>query len=203
MKHVKLFEEFINEDNQSDMLNEDASAAILLMNQVALLGILGARAGLFDPVGDWFSDKIDSIKSKIRRHKKMKMTNATYQEFADKIPQIYSELENNWNTEIVRLDGELKDAIAAKETYTGDKRKKEWTSVSNKPWHLQREIDSLKKKDFFKYIYTTADFMEKNKKLFPELDSTSSEQIQLLAKMIRDYVKDGKVKDSYWTERKN
>jgi hypothetical protein len=202
MKRIKLFEEFINEDKQSNMLNEDATTAIFLMNQIALLGVLGARAGLFDPVGDWFNDKIDSIKSKIRRNKKMKMTNATYQEFADKIPQIYSELENNWNIEINRLGSELESAIAAKGSYSGDKRKKEWAEVANKPMQLQREMDRLTKKDFFKYIYTTADFMEKNRKLSPELDAASSEQIQLLAKMIRDYVKDGKVKDSYWTERK-
>lgn len=202
MKRVKLFEEFTNENNQSEALNESAAAVILLMNQVALLGVLGARAGLFDPVGDWFSDKIDSIKSKIRRHKKMKMTNATYQEFADRIPQIYAELENNWNAEILRLQGELADAIVAKDTYSGDKRKKEWTKVANTPNELQREINKLTKKDFFKYIYTTADFLEKTKSASQDLDSVSTEQIQLLAKMIRDYVKDGKVKDSYWTERK-
>jgi hypothetical protein len=202
MKHIKLFEEFTNENNQSEALNENAAAVILLMNQVALLGVLGARAGLFDPVGDWFSDKIDSIKSKIRRHKKMKMTNATYQEFADRIPQIYAELENNWNAEILRLQGELADAIVAKDTYSGDKRKKEWTKVANTPNELQREINKLTKKDFFKYIYTTADFLEKTKSASQDLDAVSTEQIQLLAKMIRDYVKDGKVKDSYWTERK-
>jgi hypothetical protein len=44
--------------------------------------------------------------------------------------------------------------------------------------------------------------MEKNKEVLPELDDATSEQISLIARMIRDYVKDGKVKDSYWTERK-
>jgi uncharacterized coiled-coil DUF342 family protein len=203
MKHIKLFEEFTNDSNHNDTLNEDATAAIvMLMNQVALLGVLGARAGLFDPVGDWFSDKIDSIKSKIRRHKKMKMTNATYQEFADKIHQIYAELDRNWNAEIARLQGQLASAIVTKDSYTGDKRRKEWTEVANTPDRLQREINKLTKKDFFKYIYTTADFLEKTKSASQDLDSVSTEQIQLLAKMIRDYVKDGKVKDSYWTERK-
>jgi type II secretory pathway component GspD/PulD (secretin) len=132
----------------------------------------------------------------------MKMTNATYQDFADKIPQMYKQLEQQWDSEIKRLEGELESALAAKETFSGDKRTKNWTDVKNASIKIQREISELTKKDFFKYIYTSETFMEKNKEVLPELDDATSEQISLIARMIRDYVKDGKVKDSYWTERK-
>ncbi len=200
MKHIKTFEGFVNE--QEEILNEDAGTMIMLMTQMALLGTVLGRAGFFDPAVGWVEDKINDVKSKIRRHRKMKMTNATYQEFANKIPQIYQQLEQHWDSEIKRLEGELESAIAAKETFSGDKRTKEWFNVANTPGRLQREIKELTKKDFFKYIYTSETFMEKNKQLFPELDDASSEQISLIARMIRDYVKDGKVKDTYWTERK-
>ena len=200
MKHIKTFEEFINE--QEEMINEDATSALMLMTNMALLGTVLARTGVLDPVADWVEDKINDIKSKIRRHRKMKMTNATYQDFADKIPQIYQQLEKYWEAETKRLQGELESALAAKENFSGDKRTKEWFNVAGNPVKLQREISELTKKDFFKYIYTTEKIVEKNKDIFPELDNVSSEQISLIAKMIRDYVKDGKVKDSYWTERK-
>ena len=200
MKHIHTFKSFLNE--QEEILNEDAVAASLLMTQVALLGTILARTGVFDPVADWVADKIDDVKSKINRHRKMKMTNATYQEFADKIPQMYQQLEQQWTAEIKRLEGELESALAAKETFSGDKRTKNWTDAKNAPIKIQREIAELTKKDFFKYIYTSETFMEKNKEVLPELDDATSEQISLIARMIRDYVKDGKVKDTYWTERK-
>lgn len=200
MKHIHTFEGFLNE--QQEVLNEDAATMMVLMTQMTLLGTMLGRAGIFDPAVDWVEDKINDVKSKIRRHRKMKMTNATYQDFADKIPQIYQQLEKHWDVEIKRLEGELESAIAAKDAYAGDKRTKEWFNVANNPGKLQREIKELAKKDFFKYIYTSETFMEKNKQLFPELDDVSSEQISLIARMIRDYVKDGKVKDTYWTERK-
>ena len=200
MKNLHTFEEFLNE--QEEMINEDATSALMLMTNMALLGTVLARTGVLDPVADWVEDKINDIKSKIRRHRKMKMTNATYQDFADKIPQIYQQLEKYWEAETKRLQGELESALAAKENFSGDKRTKEWFNVASNPVKLQREISELTKKDFFKYIYTTEKIVEKNKEIFPELDNVSSEQISLIAKMIRDYVKDGKVKDSYWTERK-
>lgn len=200
MKHIKTFEGFLNE--QEEFLNEDATSAMMLMTNMALLGTVLARTGVLDPVADWVEDKINDIKSKIRRHRKMKMTNATYQDFADKIPQIYQQLEKQWEAEIKRLQGELESALAAKETFSGDKRTKNWTDTKNAPIKIQREITELTKKDFFKYIYTTEKIVEKNKEIFPELDNVSSEQISLIARMIRDYVKDGKVKDTYWTERK-
>ena len=200
MKHIHTFESFLNE--QEEMLNEDAVTAVMLMTNMALLGTVLARTGVFDPVADWVEDKIDDVKSKIRRNRKMKMTNATYQEFADKIPQMYQQLEQQWNVEIKRLEGELESALAAKETFSGDKRTKNWTDAKNAPVKIQREIAELTKKDFFKYIYTSETFMEKNKEVLPELDAATSEQISLIARMIRDYVKDGKVKDTYWTERK-
>ena len=200
MKHIHTFKSFLNE--QEEILNEDAVAASLLMTQVALLGTILARTGVFDPVADWVAGKIDDVKSKINRHRKMKMTNATYQEFADKIPQMYQQLEQQWTAEIKRLEGELESALAAKETFSGDKRTKNWTDAKNAPIKIQREIGELTKKDFFKYIYTSETFMEKNKEVLPELDDATSEQISLIARMIRDYVKDGKVKDTYWTERK-
>ena len=200
MKHIKTFEGFLNE--QEDFLNEDAATAMMLMTNMALLGTVLARTGVLDPVADWVEDKINDIKSKIRRHRKLKMTNATYQDFADKIPQIYQQLEKHWEAEIKRLQGELESALAAKETFSGDKRTKNWTDTKNAPIKIQREITELTKKDFFKYIYTSQKYVEKNKEVFPELDAASSEQISLIARMIRDYVKDGKVKDTYWTERK-
>jgi DNA-binding transcriptional regulator YiaG len=200
MKNLQTFEEFLNE--QEEMINEDATSALMLMTNMALLGAVLARTGVLDPVADWVEDKINDVKSKIRRHRKMKMTNATYQDFADKIPQIYQQLEKYWEAEIKRLQGELESALAAKETFSGDKRTKNWTDAKNAPIKIQREISELTKKDFFKYIYTSQNYVEKNKEIFPELDNVSSEQISLIAKMIRDYVKDGKVKDSYWTERK-
>jgi hypothetical protein len=200
MKHIKTFEGFLNE--QEEFLNEDATSAMMLMTNMALLGTVLARTGVLDPVSDWVEDKINGVKSKIRRHRKMKMTNATYQDFADKIPQIYQQLEKHWEAEIKRLQSELESALAAKETYSGDKRTKNWTDAKNAPIKIQREITELTKKDFFKYIYTSQKYVEKNKEVFPELDAASSEQISLIARMIRDYVKDGKVKDTYWTERK-
>ena len=200
MKHIHTFKSFLNE--QEEILNEDAVTASLLMTQVALLGTILARTGVFDPVADWVAGKIDDVKSKINRHRKMKMTNATYQEFADKIPQMYQQLEQQWTAEIKRLEGELESALAAKETFSGDKRTKNWTDAKNAPIKIQREIGELTKKDFFKYIYTSETFMEKNKEVLPELDDATSEQISLIARMIKDYVKDGKVKDTYWTERK-
>jgi hypothetical protein len=200
MKNLHTFEEFLNE--QEEILNEDAVSAVMLMTNMALLGTVLARTGVLDPVADWVSDKINNVKSKIRRHRKMKMTNATYQDFADKIPQMYKQLEQQWDSEIKRLEGELESALAAKETFSGDKRTKNWTDVKNASIKIQREISELTKKDFFKYIYTSETFMEKNKEVLPELDDATSEQISLIARMIRDYVKDGKVKDSYWTERK-
>lgn len=200
MKHIKTFEGFLNE--QEEFLNEDATSAMMLMTNMALLGTVLARTGVLDPVADWVEDKINDVKSKIRRHRKLKMTNATYQDFADKIPQIYQQLEKHWEAEIKRLQGELESALAAKETFSGDKRTKNWTDTKNAPIKIQREITELTKKDFFKYIYTSQKYVEKNKEVFPELDAASSEQISLIARMIRDYVKDGKVKDTYWTERK-
>lgn len=200
MKHIHTFKEFLNE--QEEMINEDATTALMLMTNMALLGTVLARTGVLDPVADWVEDKINDIKSKIRRHRKMKMTNATYQDFADKIPQMYQQLEQQWNAEIKRLESELESALAAKETFSGDKRTKNWTDTKNAPIKIQREIAELTKKDFFKYIYTSETFMEKNKEVLPELDAATSEQISLIARMIRDYVKDGKVKDTYWTERK-
>jgi hypothetical protein len=200
MKNLQTYKEFLNE--QEEMLNEDAGSIMLLMTNMALLGTVLGRAGFFDPAAEWVVDKIHDVKSKIRRHRKMKMTNATYQEFANKIPQIYQQLEQHWDSEIKRLEGELESAIAAKETFSGDKRTKEWFNVANTPGKLQREIKELTKKDFFKYIYTSETFMEKNKQMFPELDDATSEQVGLIARMIRDYVKDGKIKDTYWTERK-
>jgi hypothetical protein len=200
MKNLHTFEEFLNE--QKEMINEDATSALMLMTNMALLGTVLARIGVFDPVADWVEDKINDVKSKINRHRKMKMTNATYQEFADKIPQMYQQLEQQWNAEIKRLEGELESALAAKETFSGDKRTKNWTDTKNAPVKIQREIAELTKKDFFKYIYTSETFMEKNKEVLPDLDDATSEQISLIARMIRDYVKDGKVKDAYWTERK-
>ena len=200
MKNLQTFEEFLNE--QEEMINEDATTALMLMTNMALLGTVLARTGVFDPMADWVEDKIDNVKSKIRRHRKMKMTNATYQEFADKIPQMYKQLEKYWEVEIKRLKGELESALAAEETFSGDKRTKNWTDAKNAPIKIKREIAELTKKDFFKYIYTSETFMEKNKEVLPELDDATSEQISLIARMIRDYVKDGKVKDTYWTERK-
>ncbi len=204
MKNIPTFEEFLNENlnEKEEVLNEDAASMVILMTNMALLGTILGRVGFFDPAADWVEDKINNVKSKIRRHRKMKMTNATYQDFANKIPQIYQQLEKNWESEIKRLNGELESALAAKETFKGDKRTKEWFNVANAPGRLQQEIRELTKKDFFKYIYTTEKMMEKNKEIFPELDNVSSEQISLIARMIRDYVKDGKVKDTYWTERK-
>lgn len=206
---AKSFDEFINESKQEEALNEDLATSLILVSQMALLGTVLGRSGIFDPVADWVDDKVEGIKSKIRRHRKMKMTNATYQEFADKIPQMYKALEKQWEAEIKKLEGELQSAIAAKEEYIekgGDKRVKAWKGyggIKFQPSRIQNEIDKLKKKDFFKYIYTSEDFMEKNKSVFPELDDTTSEQIRLIARMIRDYIKDGKVKDTYWKERKN
>lgn len=200
MKHIHTFKSFLNE--QEEILNEDVVAVSLLMTQVALLGTILARTGVFDPAADWVADKINDVKSKINRYRKMKMTNATYQEFADKIPQMYQQLEQQWTAEIKRLEGELESALAAKETFSGDKRTKNWTDTKNAPIKIQREIAELTKKDFFKYIYTSETFMEKNKEVLPELDDATSEQISLIARMIRDYVKDGKVKDTYWTKRK-
>jgi hypothetical protein len=200
MKNLHTFEEFLNE--QEEVINEDAGTMLVLMTQMALLGTVLGRAGFFDPAAEWVDDKINAVKSKIRRHRKMKMTNATYKDFANKIPQIYQQLEQHWDSEIKRLQGELESAIAARDTFKGDKRTKEWFAIANAPGRLEREIKELTKKDFFKYIYTSETFMEKNKQLFPELDDSTSEQVSLIARMIRDYVKDGKVKDSYWTERK-
>jgi archaellum component FlaC len=200
MKHIPTFKSFLNE--QEEILNEDAATMMLLMTNMAVLGTVLARTGVFDPVADWVDDKINDVKSKIRRHRKMKMTDATYQEFANKIPQMYQQLEQQWNAEIKRLEGELESALAAKESFSGDKRTKNWSAIANAPVKIQREIAELTKKDFFKYIYTSETFMEKNKQVFSELDDVTSEQISLIARMIRDYVKDGKVKDTYWTERK-
>jgi len=204
MKNLYTFEEFLNENlnEPEEMINEDAASMVMLMTQMTLLGTMLGRVGFFDPAVEWVEDKINNVKSKIRRHRKMKMTNATYQDFADKIPEIFKQLEKNWESEIKRLKGELESALAAKETFKGDKRTKEWFNVANAPGRLQHEIGELTKKDFFKYIYTTEKMMEKNKEIFPELDNISSEQISLIARMIRDYVKDGKVKDTYWIERK-
>jgi hypothetical protein len=205
MKNLYTFEEFLNENlnEPEEMINEDVASMMMLMTNMTLLGTLLGRVGFFDPAVDWVEGKINDVKSKIRRHRKMKMTNATYQDFADKIPQIYQQLEKHWEAEIKRLQGELESAIAAEETFSGDKRTKNWTDVKNASVKIKREIAELTKKDFFKYIYTSQNYVEKNKEVFPELDDASSEQITLIARMIRDYVKDGKVKDTYWTERKH
>ena len=148
MKNIRTFEEFVNEsydinDNDAEMISENLQlnesavvGAAILISQIALLNMLLAQAGVSSPVSDWVDSKINAIKGKIRRYKKKKMTEKTYAEFAEKIPQIYSELEKHWASEVKRLKGELESAIAAKENFDGDKRTKEWSSVKYRPGAL-------------------------------------------------------------------
>lgn len=185
-----------------EQMNESIAAAAILVSQAALLAAVIGRTGAFDEIGDWIGDKVDSVKRSINRARLKKVTNSTHKEYASKIPELYKQFQTHLEQQTKKLRADLESAIAAKEGFKGDKRTKEWKKTRALPSKLESILIRLQASDFFSTISDTESFMYSFKEFFPDIDGTSDEQITVIARMIRDYAKTGKVKDTYWKERK-
>jgi len=207
---MKSYQDILNEQEElkkseslnEEQLNESVAAAAVLISQAALLSVLIGKTGAFDGIGHWIDDKVDSVKRSIKRNKLKKITNSTYEEFASKIPDLYKQFQTHLEQHIKTLRGQLESAIAAKDNFAGDKRTKDWSKTKELPSKIERILKNIERKDFFKVISSTGGFMKSFKEFFPDIDGTSDEQLTVIAKMIKDYAKDGKIKDTYWKDRK-